>query len=147
MTTLSAQTAPAGVNRSRILRAGAIAVLGSVAANIVLLFVLRALLGVPDTFMPFNLAPVAGFTAFYTVVAVILFWLLARFTRRPVRSFVILAVIGFVLTAIPNLALAANPASAPFPGRSSDFLTLLLFHLASFAIVLWALVTQTRGRS
>jgi hypothetical protein len=147
MTTLSARPATVGVDRSRILRAGAIAVLGSVVANVVLLFILRSLLNLSASFMPFSIGAIAGFTALYSVLAVVLFWLLARFTKQPVRNFVILAVVGFVLTALPNFSLAANPAGAPFPGSSADYLTLLLFHLPPFAIILWALVTQTRARS
>lgn len=134
------------VDRSKILRAGAVAVGGSVAANVLLLLVLTPLLDLSRTFPPFGVGAVAFFTAFYTLLATILYWLLARFTRQPVRLFAILAVAGFVLTAIPNLALAANPAGAPFPGAASDFLTLLLFHLPPFAITLWALPGLSRVR-
>jgi hypothetical protein len=147
MSSLSAGQVSSTVDRSRILSAGLITVLGSVVVNLLLFLLLRPLLGLSSDFQPFNFAPIVGFTALYTVAAVILFWLLVRFTRQPVRIFVILAGIGFVLTAIPNFALAANPASAPFPGSSADFLTLLLFHLPPFVITLWALVTQTRARS
>lgn len=147
MSTLSANSAtPATVDRSKILRAGAVAIGGSVVANVVLLLILTPLLGLSSAFPPFNIGPVAFFTAFYTLLATVLFWLLARFTRQPVRLFVILAVVGLVVTAIPNFALAANPAGAPFPGAASDFLILLLFHLPPFAITVWALTNLTRAQ-
>lgn len=146
MSTISTTRAAAGVDRSRVLRAGAIAVAGSVAANVALLLILRPLLGLSSSFQPYSIGPIALFTALYTALAAVLFWLLARFTRQPARIFTILAVVGFVVTAIPNFALAANPASAPFPGTASDFLTLLLFHIPPFAITLWALLSQTRAR-
>lgn len=142
----AAQPAAEAVDRSQILRAGAVTVVGSVIANLALLLILRPLLGLSPSFPPFTFGPVAFFTAFYTAAAVLLFWLLVRFTRRPIRSFTILAVIAFVVTAIPNVALAANPAGAPFPGSSADFLTLLLFHVPPFAITLWALTSLTRAR-
>jgi hypothetical protein len=145
MSSLSATPVAPAVDRSKILKAGAIAVLGSVAANVVLLLILTPLLGLSPAFMPFGIGPIAFFTAFYTLLATVLFWLLARFTRQPVRIFLILAAIGFVVTAVPNVALAANPVGAPFPGTSADFLTLLIFHLAPFAITVWALTTLTRA--
>lgn len=139
-------TATAGVDRSQILKAGAVAVAGSVIANVTLLLILTPLLSLSSTFLPFGVGPIAFFTAFYIILAVVLFWLLARFTKQPVRLFTILAVAGFVLTAIPNLTLAANPAGAPFPGAASDFLTLLIFHVPPFAITLWALTSLTHAR-
>lgn len=132
------------IDSARILRAGAIGVGGSVVANVALLLILSPLLGLPSSFPPFSVGAIAFFTAFYTIAATALFWLLARFTRRPARTFMIIAAVAFVVTAIPNLASAASPASAPFPGAASDYLTLLAFHLPPFVIIVWALTTLTR---
>lgn len=143
--TTATTLAPDGTDRSRILTAGLVAVGGSVAANIVLRLLLGLVLPLDPAFVPFGLGPIAFFTAFYTVGAVILFWLLARFTRRPARLFTIVAVVAFIVTLGPNLGGAANPAAMPFPGTATDFLTLILFHIPPFLVTVWALTRMTRA--
>ncbi|MFV9505503.1 MAG: DUF6069 family protein [Oscillochloridaceae bacterium umkhey_bin13] len=134
-----------GTDRSRILKAGLIAVGGSVAANLILRALLGLFFDLSADFPPYNFGSIAFFSVLPTTIAVGLFWLLARFTARPVRLFTIIAAVVFVVTLGPNLALAANPAAAPFPGQASDFLTLILFHLPPAVITVWALLTQTRA--
>lgn len=142
--TNSTTLAPDGTDRSRILTAGLVAVGGSLVANLVLRLLLGLVVPLSPTFMPFSFGAISFFSTFYTVGAVVLFWLLARFTKQPARVFTIAAVVAFVVTLFPNLAAAANPASAPFPGTPGDYLTLILFHIAPFIITVWALTRMTR---
>lgn len=147
MNTASKKTSIAadGTDRSRVLTAGLVAIGGSVVANLALRLLLGPLLGLDPTFQPFGLGPIAFFTTFYTIAAVILFWLLARFTEQPARIFLIIAAVAFVVTLLPNLGLAANPASAPFPGSATDFLILILFHIPPALVTVWALTRLTRS--
>lgn len=144
--TTQVSTAP-GVDRSRILTAGLVAVGGSLAANLALRLILGPLLSLDPGFVPFGLGPVLFFTALSTLVGTLLFWALARFTRRPARIFTIIAALVFVLMLIPNLMAASNPAAAPFPtSNPGNYLTLISFHIAPALIAVWALTRLTRAR-
>lgn len=141
-----ATRAPDGTDRSRILRAGLVAVGGSLAANLVLRLLLGPVLGLDPAFMPFGLIPILFFSGMSALVGSIIFWLLARFSAQPARTFTIIAVVVFILMLIPNLLSTFNPAAAPFPtSNPNNYLTLILFHFAPALITVWALTRLTRA--
>lgn len=142
-----AQVGANSVDGSRIWLAGLVAVVGSVIANLVLRFLLNLTVGLDSNFLPFQLPPIVTFTVIPTVLAVALFALLVRFTRQPARIFTLVALVAAVVSLLPNLLLAINPAAAPAPGgQSSYFLILMLFHLPPALICIWALTSLTRAR-
>lgn len=108
---------------------GLLAIGVAVGANVVTRFILGALATIPADFPPMQLAAIAFFTALYGAGATVVYWLINRFAANPPRVWLIAVIIGFVLTALPNLALAANPAAAPFPGTSQLFALLLVYHV------------------
>lgn len=108
---------------------GVIAIAVAVVANVVARFVLGALVTIPPEFPPMQLPAILFFTVLYGIGAVVVYWIINRVAGNPQRVWLIVVIIAFVVTAIPDLVLAANPA-APFPGGSAAlYLLLLVYHV------------------
>jgi hypothetical protein len=88
-------------------------VLAAVIANVMVYFAGRAVVGYEPKFV--ILAGV-GTTVFFTVipavVAVLLYAALLRFSRRPARTFAIIAAVVFVVTLIPDFTLIPGSPGA-----------------------------------
>lgn len=132
---------------SNIWQRGLIAVVASVAANVVARFILFALFDLPGDFPPLQIGAIAFLTAVFTLLAVIAFALVVRFSRRPIRTYHIVAAIAFLVSIIPNIISALNPDAIPFPfpGASAGaFLALIVFHVIAYVVTVAVL---TRGVS
>jgi hypothetical protein len=140
------QTRGDGIVMGRVWLAGAAAIGGSVLANLLLLFLIRLLPGISGDFPPYQPAPIAIFTAAQVGIGVLVFAVIAWFARRPIRLFTIVALIALLVSCIPNVMLALNPAAAPFPGGSAfAFLMLIPFHFVAAAVAIWSLTRLSRG--
>ncbi|MDQ3540725.1 MAG: DUF6069 family protein [Chloroflexota bacterium] len=85
---------------SEIVRAGIIAVITAVVANVIVYLIARAVEAIPDD-LPSGAEeigiPAVIFSCVLTItVATVAFWLFNRFSENPVRNFVILSGIVFV---------------------------------------------------
>lgn len=131
---------------NKIVTAGLVAIVGSVVANLLTIPLLWLLApDVPPDFPPFQMGSIAFFTTLQVGAGVIVFALITRFLQRPTRTFTIVALIALVLSCIPNVALAANPTAAPFPGgNTAAFLALIIPHIVAAAITITALVRLGR---
>jgi len=126
---------PAKLVGKEIIVNGLLAIGVAVGANVVARYILGALTTIPADFPPMQLPAIVFFTALYGLAATGVFWLINRLANHPQRAWRIVVIIGFVLTALPNLLLAANPAAAPFPGGTAQlFALLLVFHALAGAI-------------
>lgn len=135
-----------GIAPQRVWLMGLAAIGGAVAVNLLLLFTLVPRLNLPADFPPLQAVPITLFTALGAGAGVVIFALLARFAARPIRLFQIIAAIAFIVTLIPNIGLALNPAAAPFPGGTATaFLTLILFHIPPAVFCVWLLTAFTRA--
>jgi hypothetical protein len=128
VTTSSSQ--PARLTGKQIAINGLLAIAVAIGANVVARFILVALATIPVDFPPMQLPAIAFFTALYGVGATVVYWLINRLASNPPRVWLIVVLVGFVVTALPNLMLAANPAAAPFPGGTAQLFSLLLVYLA-----------------
>jgi hypothetical protein len=106
--------APGRVPAGRLLRVGALAAVLSAGANALVLAIASFFLGVviipPDrtvTFGQVGSASVAG-----TVCAAVIFALIFRFTRRPIRIFWGVAAVGLFLSFLPIALAGATGSSA-----------------------------------
>ena len=130
----------ARISFSRILRAGAIAAVGAVLANVLVYFVASALGWMPATYInpqlgrPIEISEVAGSTLMGALCATVLFALLARFTRRPVTIFRIVAGIVLLLSFATPFSLVGAPLSL--------ILTLEVMHVLAAAIIVGVLTTR-----
>ncbi len=137
---MSSMSAQSEINRARILPAAILAVALSIGANLLTLFVLKALLSLPAEFPPLTPGAVAFFTLLGTSMGSLVFALVVRLSARPLVTFQRIAWAALVLSIIPNLGLMANPAAAPFPGGSAlAFGVLIVFHVIAGVITIFVL--------
>lgn len=133
MSDKDSQSQPVGA--TRLLGAGVLTVIAAVIANLLVRALLFILFALPTDFPPLDWPRVAVLTTLGVGAGAIVFGVIARRSARPARTFRRVAAVAFVLSILPNLALAANPGAAPFPGASATgFLTLIVFHVVAAVI-------------
>jgi len=138
-------TQSSSASAARFLGAGVLTVVAAIAANLVTRALLFALFEMPADFVPFQPARVAFLTAGGVAAAAVAYAIIARRSDRPARTFRRVAVVAFVLSIVPNVALAANPDAAPFPSASaSGFLILIIFHVVAAVVSVILLPRLTR---
>lgn len=128
-----------------ILRVGGLAIIASVVANLVLLVLVNLVAPQPG-FVPLTVFPIALFTTIGSVAAVVVFAVLSRLVSAPGRLYVIIGIAAFVVSCIPNVLAASDPATSPLPGATATgFLLLILFHIPPAVLCIWLLATRTRA--
>ena len=123
--------------------------LAATAAALIATLLARLVIGIfvplDPLFLPYSYGSIAFFTTLYCLVGVGIYALVNRLARNPLRTFNIVAVIGFILTLLPDLAGMANPATFPFPGASAtSFVILIVFHIVAAIMFLWVLNSRVR---
>lgn len=115
-------------------------------ANVLVSVVLATALGISPAFMPIQPISVAIFTFIGVLGAVVAFAIVARVSRRPARTFVWVAAIALVLSLIPNVGLALNPAGAPFVGITPTAMAALsVLHVIAAAVSVGLLLRLMRA--
>src|SRR5262245_28091751 len=115
---VSAASAPLAEERvswRRLLWVGPLAIVASVIANQIIHFVALALLNISPDFPPLMIGPPIMFTIIGVLGAVIVYAIIGRLSRRPIRLFRAIALIVLVLSFIPDIALLT---SNMLPGTS-----------------------------
>jgi hypothetical protein len=131
----------------RILRAGINSVFAAVVANLVTRILLGAVLGLPAEFPPLQYPAIAFLTILGTSAGAVVFYLISRRARDPIRTYWIVAMAALALSIIPNFFIMTNPSMMPFPGGSAlAFGILIVFHLVA-GIVSTAVLTRSVLRS
>ena len=120
----------------RLWLVGLFAIIASVIVDTVIVSAAISLLLISASFTQ----RVSVFTGIGSLGAVLVFALVARFSRRPIRLFRIIATVVLVLTFIPDLALFS------FLGGAASVTVLLLMHVATYLICVGMLTTMTRAR-
>jgi hypothetical protein len=125
----------------RLWLVGLFAIIASVVVNAVIAIAAVSFLPIPASSMQIRIPMVYGvFTVIGALGAVLVFALVARFSRRPIRLFRIIATVVLVLTFVPDLALFS------FLGGAVPVAILLLMHVATYLICVGMLTTMTRAR-
>lgn len=120
-----------------------VATIGSVLVNLILLFMLRPLTGVPATFLTLSPGPVIMWSVLGAVGATVTFALLRRFSRKPRRNFTLIALIVLILSFIPDV-LIHGATSGMFAGATWRAVILLMtMHVAEAFIILWVFLKRT----
>ena len=136
----TAQTPDRRIPMSRILWVGALAIVAAVVANLLTRAVVLAVMDLPAGFDPLGVGPIAILTAAGVLGAVIVFAIVTRVARRPIRTFWIVGMVALVISCIPNVLLAIDPTAAPMPGgTTSAFLVLILFHVVAAFVAIFIL--------
>ncbi|MGH3146061.1 MAG: DUF6069 family protein [Rubrobacter sp.] len=127
-----------GVSARRLLWVGPLAVLAAVVVNLVIRTVAVAAFGLSG-FLPLAVGPTVAFTVIGVVGAVVVFALIARFARDPVRLFRRVAFVVLLLSLIPDLSLLITGS---IPGTTvAGVLTLMAEHVATWAVSVVTLTT------
>ena len=143
MTTIKQKT-PKNVNSGNLLRAGLLSVAAAVVANIIAFFIARAVFDLPAGFPPLSVGAITFFTILGTGVGALVYAWLARRSAAPARAYRIVALVALIVSIIPNILAAFNPAMFPFPGGTATaFLVLTLFHVIAAVV---SVMVLTRGR-
>lgn len=130
---------PAG----RVALVGSVAVMAAVVANVVVYFTGGVLVTYHSEFLALaNVAPTVFFTLVSGISAALVYALVLRLSRRPTRTFIIVAVVVFVLTLIPDLV-----AVPTMPGATSGQTAVLLtMHIVAALVLVGVLTTRTRPK-
>lgn len=118
-------------------RVGLLTVIATVIANTLITLVTKALFPVAPTFTPLQLGADIVFTVIGVVGAVIVFALLMRWAKHPVRLFQRIALSVLLVSLIPDLLLLFVGL---FPGTTlPEVVALVLMHVATGLICLGTL--------
>jgi hypothetical protein len=130
------------ISFGRLLWVGPLAVLAAVIANVLVSITAVALLGISPEFDPLHVGPVIGFTVVGVLGAVIVFALIARFSRRPVCLFRRIALVVLLLSFVPDLSLLY---ASPYAGTTvQSVIVLMLMHVVAWLISVGLLTTLTQ---
>jgi hypothetical protein len=130
------------ISFGRLLWVGPLAVLAAVIANVFVSITAVALLGISPEFDPLHVGPVIGFTVVGVLGAVIVFALVARFSRRPVRLFRRITLVVLLLSFVPDLSLLY---ASPYAGTTvQSVIVLMLMHVVAWLISVGLLTTLTQ---
>ena len=129
---------------SRLLWVAPLTALAAAAANVLVYLVATAMRAIPSDFVipgpgtPLTLGMVVGSTVVPALVAGIVLGLLERFTKRPVRNFVVLSGVLLVLSFVTPLTIPG----APF----SMVVAMELMHVVAAVVIVVGLTALTRRR-
>jgi membrane-associated HD superfamily phosphohydrolase len=89
--------------------------------------------------------PPTVFTILLVICAVLVFTLVARFTKRPYRTYFVISVVVLVLSFIPD---AAEPIYALVPGANwPNAILLMVLHVLAWGITVSMLFRLTKART
>ncbi len=88
-----------------------------------------ALFHVPRSFIPLNVGPTVSFAVLGVLGATLVFTMLVRFAKRPIRIFFLVAVLVLVLSFIPDLTILGNTAPSFTGGTGLTVGVLMLEHV------------------
>jgi K+ transporter len=90
-------------------------------------------------------APPIALTAILEIGAILVFYLVARISKRPFRTYLVVSVVVLILTFIPD---AAEPIYGLVPGATwPTAIVLMIMHLVAWAITVTMLFRLTAPRS
>lgn len=126
-----------------------IAIIGAVAANLVLLFSLRPLVINPAMPLPIlNPEAITIFTIGGVLAATAVYALMRQVLAQPNKPFVVFSAVVLILSFIPDCLMIGDTTKPQFAGANwGCAIVLMLMHVVAAVIVVWALTTRWGSRS
>lgn len=127
---------------TKILKAGAYAILTNLAVNSTIFFIGKAMGGFPEDFFveqakgPLTIVPIIFSSIIPTVAATLLYWLLAKFTAKADLIFRIMAAVVFVAMIYGPIGIKDAPITM--------IACLELMHLTEAIIITWFLTVFSK---
>lgn len=132
------------INWGRYALVGLATIVAAVLANLVVYYIGSAIVGYDPNFVVLSTnGGTIIFTLVPAIVAVLLYAILLRFTRQPERIFVIISVIVFIITLIPDFTYIPT-----VPGSSNPQTAILvLMHVVAAVVITWMLTKLSRPQA
>lgn len=123
---------------------GPLTVLSAIAGVLIVRAIARAILAPPYAPGLDIIALPIGLTLVLCTGAVVVFALIGRFTKNPIRNYLVIS-IGFLLISfLPDIA----AVSAPFPGAGWPYsISLMIMHVVAGFITVYMLIKLTTVKS
>lgn len=150
MTTLAQPAAPAATESRHSLRKLPLAFLAAAAlaalGNSVVRLITVAVTDIAPEFEPLRVGPPIGASIVSALAATVVFAVLVRFTKRPVRNFWITSLVAFVVTFAPlvNVATSDNPGPGLTGATAGAIVSLAVMHVVALAAIVPTLIRLTR---
>lgn len=143
MATTVETESPTCVGMNRLVKYGLLAVIAALGVNAVVRVTALGVFDIPPEFIngpfgPFSWLPIIMNTAVGAVGATVVYGLLTRYSKRPNRTFTILA--GIVLLLSFTMFLSPGLSGAP----SSVFITLAVMHVTTATAIVSVLRRATK---
>ena len=124
-------------------KSGIIGAVFSVSVNIILLFLLKPLTGVPENFMTLSPGPVIGWSVIGIIGATVVYALLRRYAKKPKGLFGLVSFVVLLASFIPD-ALILGMTTGPFAGATwGAVFLLILMHVVVAGIVTYLFIKKT----
>lgn len=133
-----------GVSLGRLAAVGVLTVAVAVVVNVVIRTVAVSVFGIGEGFQPLGVGPTVFFTVVGVTGAVVVFGLMLRFVRRPVRLFRRVALAVLLVSLVPDLLLLVTNS---IPGTTvAGVGTLMLEHIATWAVAVGMLTSFVKEK-
>jgi hypothetical protein len=140
-TTTTAPRQSRAIGWGRFALVGLATIVAAVLANTLVYYLGRATIGYhPEFVILADVGTTIFFTTIPAIVATLLYAALLRFTRRPARTFTIIAAIVFIVTLIPDFTLIPGSPGA----TAGQTATLVLMHIVAATVITTLLTTLSR---
>ena len=93
-----------------------------------------ALFHVPKSFIPLNVGPTVSFAVLGVLGATFVFVLFVRFAKRPVRLFLLVAVLVLALSFVPDISILGSTMPT-FVGGTGVTISVLMFEHVLVAVI------------
>ena len=127
---------------TRVLLAGAIAIVVASVANALIGWLAVNLFGIGANFLPLaNLPFTMILSAILLVLATVVFLVINAFASNPARVFNIVALVALLLSLIPDVMLLVNPGSFPPEMGTATLgavIVLMVQHIVAYLAAVWA---------
>lgn len=136
------QTAPASYPIVKVLIAGIIAIALSIVANLIVRWVGMLIIDVPADLQPLaTTGPILMFTALFIAVATLVWFIITRVSRTPVKTWTTVVIVGFIVSIIPDISLVMMEQPVVPMGTFTwgAAAILIAMHVVSGVITWWAL--------
>src|SRR5215467_7079499 len=100
----------------RLSMVGALTITAAVVADLAVRALAFALWPISPAFLPLQIGSICVFTVVLVGGGVVVYALVALFSRRPTRTYTMIALIALLLSLIPPVMLIFNPDTRALPG-------------------------------
>ena len=128
------------VTWSRLWWVGLVAIGASLVVNLLIRAISMAIFKLPTDFTPLSIGPVVFWSIIAGVGAVVVFWLVGRFSHNPAQLYLIIGFLVYIATFYPDWFIIGG-GSRPFKDTTPYTVgTLMSMHAAEAVIILCILL-------